>query len=89
MPRATSKPTDLLSINARREALRAELAALDQQAMAAELAAKDAGRPTLLAALQRVKIAALDKADAKTIASTIGSHGGAAVAEHLATLKPT
>ncbi len=86
MPRATPKPTDLSSIDARREALRAELAALDEQAKAAELAAKDIGRPILLAALDRVKIAALDKAHAKTIASAISVHGGAAVAAQLATL---
>lgn len=87
MPRATSKPIDLSSIEARREALRAELTALDEQAKAAELAARDAGRPTLLAALNRVKIAAIDKLDARAIAAAIGQHGGKAVAEHLAKLE--
>jgi hypothetical protein len=86
MPRVTSKPADLSSIDARREALRAELAALDEQAKAAELAAKDAGRPVLLAALDRIKISAMDKADARSIASAIGLHGGKVVAEHLSTL---
>ncbi|WP_267396441.1 MULTISPECIES: hypothetical protein [unclassified Sphingomonas] len=86
MPRATPKPTDLSSIDARREALRAELAALDEQAKAAELAAKDAGRPILLAALDRVKIATMDKTDARSIASAISLHGGQVVAQHLATL---
>jgi hypothetical protein len=86
MPRATAKPTDLSSIDARREALRAELAALDEQAKAAELAAKDAGRSVLLAALDRVKIATMDKTDARSIASAIGQHGGRVVAQHLATL---
>ncbi len=51
MPRASFKSIDLSSIEARREALQAELAALDEQAKAAELAARDAGRPVLLAAL--------------------------------------
>jgi len=87
MPRATSKPIDLSAIEARREALRAELAALDEQAKAAELAARDAGRPTLLAALDRVKIAAIDKSDARAIATAIGHHGGKAVARHLAKLE--
>jgi hypothetical protein len=86
MPRATAKPTDLSSIDARREALRAELAALDEQAKAAELAAKDAGRSVLLAALDRVKIATMDKTDARSIGSAIGQHGGRVVAQHLATL---
>jgi hypothetical protein len=38
---------DLAAIHARREALRSELAELDQRAKEAELAARDAGRPTL------------------------------------------
>jgi hypothetical protein len=70
----------------RKKALLAELAQLEEQAKAAEIAARDAGRPVLLSALERVKIAALDKAHAKTIASAIGTHGGAAVAEHLTAL---
>jgi len=86
MRRAASKPADLSSIEARREALRAELAALDEQAKSAELAARDAGRPVLLTALDRVKIAAMDKADARSIASAIGLHGGRVVAQHLAEL---
>jgi hypothetical protein len=59
--RTQSKPTDLAAIDARREALRAELAQLDEQARTAELAARDAGRPVLLSALDRVKIAAMSK----------------------------
>jgi len=86
MPRATAKPTDLSSIDARRDALRAELAALDEQAKAAELAARDAGRPILLAALDRVKIATMDKTDARSIAAAISLHDGQVVAQHLATL---
>ncbi len=86
MPRASSKPADLSSIEARREALKAELAALDEQAKAAELAARDAGRPVLLAALDRVKIGATDKTSARAIASAISLHGAEAVAQHLASL---
>lgn len=88
MPRASSKPTDLAAIEARREALRAELALLDEQAKAAELVARDAGRGPLLAALEKVKIGAMDRADAKTIANAIGDHGGKAVAERLASILP-
>ncbi|EZP56487.1 hypothetical protein [Sphingomonas sp. RIT328] len=82
-----SKADQLTAIKARREALAAELAALDERAKAAELAARDAGRPTLLAALERVKIAAIDKADARAIAAAIARHGGKAVAAHLALLE--
>ncbi|PZU05982.1 hypothetical protein [Sphingomonas sp.] len=87
MPRATPKPDDLDAIAARRAALVAELAAVDEKLKAAELAARDAGRPVLLAALEKVKIAGLDKTDARTIATAIGQHGGAVVAQHLASLR--
>ena len=87
MPRPSSKAIDLSTIEARREALRAELASLDEQAKVAELAARDAGRSVLLAALNRVKIPAMEKADAKAIASALTLHGGAAVAAHLASMQ--
>lgn len=82
-----TKANQLAAIQARREALEAELAALDERAKAAELAARDAGRPTLLAALGRVKIPAIDKADARLIAATIAKHGGKTVAAHLSLLE--
>ena len=87
MPRATTKPNDLETITARRAALIAELATVDEKLRAAELAARDAGRPTLLAALEKVKIATMDKNDAKGIATALGQHGGSAVARHLSSLK--
>jgi hypothetical protein len=40
----------------------------------------------LVADLERVKIAAMEKADAKAIASTIERRGGKAVADQLAAL---
>jgi hypothetical protein len=80
---------DLAAIHARREALRSELAELDQRAKEAELAARDAGRPTLTAALDKVRIPAMDKTDAKTIAAAIAQHGGKIVANHLATMPAT
>lgn len=81
------KATDLATIEARRAALKAELAELDDQTRAAEQAARDAGRPTLIAALDRIKVAALTKGEAKAIADAIALHGGRAVAEHLATYR--
>lgn len=88
MPRAR-KVADLAEIEARREALRAELAQLDDQARAAQQAARDAGRSTFLAALDRIKIGALSKGEARTIAEAIAQHGGRAVAERLASLMAT
>ena len=82
----TTKTAQLATIEARREALRAELAQLDEQARAAELAARDAGRPVLMAALERVKIGPIDKADARLIASAIADHGGKAIAAQLTSL---
>jgi hypothetical protein len=86
MPRSAAKPDDLASITARREALKAELAALDERAKALELASRDAGRPILIAALEKVKIAAMDKADAKAIAAALEQHGGKVLADHLRAL---
>ncbi len=86
MPRSASKPDDLATIEARREALKAELAVLDERAREMELAARDAGRPVLLAALERIKIGALDKSEARVIAAAIAKHGGKAVADQLGTL---
>lgn len=86
MPRTSVKTDDLAAISARREALLAELARVEEQARVAEEAARDAGRPVLLAALERVKIAALDKADARSIARAVATHGGRSVAQHLASL---
>jgi hypothetical protein len=82
----TKKVVELAAIEARREALRTELAQLDAQAKAVEQAARDAGRSTLLAALDRVKIAGLSKNEARTIANAIARHSGKIVAEHLTSL---
>jgi hypothetical protein len=86
MPRAATRADDLASIERRREALQAELTALDARAKAIETAAKDAGRPVLMAALKRIQVGAVDKADARAIASAIAVHGGSAVAKHMASL---
>ena len=86
MPRRSLKADDLATIEARREALRSELAELDERAKVVELAARDAGRHVLISALDRIKISAMGKDDAKGIASAIAHHGGKAVAAHLSTL---
>ncbi|QQV79398.1 hypothetical protein H5J25_20130 (plasmid) [Sphingomonas aliaeris] len=78
---------DLASIEARREVLRAELADLDTRAKAAEQAARDAGRSTLLEALDRVKIAAMSKHEARSIANAIGQYGGKVIAAQLSSLQ--
>jgi len=86
MARTASKPDDLAAITARREALLAELAQVEEQAKAAEEAARDAGRPVLLAAFERVKIGGMEKAEARAIATAVSRHGGKAVSQHLASL---
>ena len=87
MPRL-QKLADLDAIDARRAALRAELADLDDRAKAAEQAARDAGRSTLLGALDRVRIAELSKNDARSIAKASEQYGGKAVAAYLSTFQP-
>ncbi|MDR6710233.1 hypothetical protein J2X73_004638 [Novosphingobium sp. 1748] len=89
MRRRTNTGDDLATIEARRNALKAELAELDQRAKEAELAARDAGRPTLVAALDKVRIPAMGKAEAKAIATAIAQYGGDAVASHLASIAAT
>lgn len=89
MPRGSAKPVDLTAATAKRDALVAKLAAAEEEVRVAEEAARDAGRPVLQAALERVKIAAMDKDDAKAIATAIGTHGPKAVASHLASLQPS
>lgn len=87
MPRTSPRKSDLAAIQARRAALKAELDDLDRQAKEAEEAARDAGRSVLLAALDRVKIAAMDKADARAIAKVIAAHDASAIALRLAELE--
>lgn len=87
MPKPARKMSSLTAIENRRAALRSELAALDQQAREAEEAARDAGRDTLFAALGRVKISAMEKADARAIAKAIATHEAAEVAHKLAELE--
>lgn len=88
MARSSSKPADLATIKERRERLQAELAELDAQEKAAEAAARDAGRTILIAALDKIKIGAMDKAEAKIIATAIAKLGGKVVADQLSSDPP-
>lgn len=73
----------------RQERVRAEeaLASIIAREREAEARLLDAGRPVLLGALGKVKIADMGRPDAKVIAEAIARHGGAKVAEALAALK--
>jgi len=78
-----AKSPALESIKQERVKLEAALAAIVQREKEAEDALRDAGRPVLLAALERVKIPELDRLDARTIAAAIAKHGAAKVAAAL------
>lgn len=78
-----AKSPALQSIKQERVKLEAALAAIVQREKEAEDALRDAGRPVLLAALERVKIPELDRSDARSIAAAIAKHGAAKVAAAL------
>lgn len=81
-----AKSPDLDTIRQERAKLETMLAGVIQREKDAEAAQRDAGRPVLLAALERIKIGAMDRPDAKAIAGAIARHGGAKVAASLARL---
>lgn len=81
-----AKSPDLTSIRQERAKIEAMLAEIVQREKDAEAAARDAGRPMLLAALGRIKIGAMERSDAKAIAAAIDQHGGAKVATALTAL---
>ena len=66
---------DLATISAERARLQAELARLDEAEKAALETERDAGREVLLAALDKVKIARMDRGQAKAIAHAISALG--------------
>lgn len=86
MVRSTTKSDELATLKNRREEIEAELKVLTDREKELEIAARDAGRPTMIAALDRIKIAELGKDEAKVIATAIAKHGGKAVADHLSSL---
>lgn len=75
-----AKSGDLQSIRQERAKLETMLATVMQREKEAEEAQRDAGRPMLLAALDRIKIGAMERPQAKAIAAAIAKHGGAKVA---------
>ena len=66
---------DLATITAERARLQAELARLDEAERVALETERDAGREVLLAALVKVKIARMDRGQAKAIAQAISAFG--------------
>jgi hypothetical protein len=80
------KPADLDALRSERLKLEAQLEDVRKRERAAETLVRDAGRATLLAALDRVKIAAMDRTQASAIAEALATHGGAKVAVALASL---
>jgi len=79
-----AKPPALDAIKQERIKAEAALAAIVQREKEAEEALRDAGRPVLLAALERVKIPDMERTEARTIAAAIAKHGGAKVAAAIA-----
>lgn len=84
MARPKRAGNDLPSISAERARLEAQLAELAAREKEALEAARDAGRPVLLGALDKIKIGEMDRQDAKAIAAAIGRLGGAQAAKLLA-----
>jgi hypothetical protein len=74
------KPPALETIKQERIKAEAALAAIIQREKEAEEALRDAGRPVLLAALERVKVPDMDRTEARAIAAAIAKQGAAKVA---------
>jgi hypothetical protein len=74
-----AKSPALESIKQERIKAEAALAAILQREKEAEEALRDAGRPVLLAALERVKIPDMERTEARSIAAAIAKHGAAKV----------
>ena len=81
-----AKTPALDAIKQERIKAEAALAAIVQREKEAEEALRDAGRPVLIAALERVKIPEMDRTEARTIAAAIAKHGGAKVVGAIANL---
>lgn len=76
MARKAVSSDDLNDIQNQRAKLQEQLEALDKREKEARDALRDAGRPSLLAALDRVKIGSMDRNAAKAISRAISIHGG-------------
>lgn len=74
---------DLAIISAERARLQAELARLDEAEKVALEIERDAGREVLLAALDKVRIARMDRGQAKAIAQAISALGAEDIIQKL------
>ena len=77
MARARNTGGDLEAIASERAKLQQRMAELDVAERAAREAQRDAGRAVFLAALEKVKIGAMDRAQARDLAAAIGKHDAA------------
>ncbi|WCT79256.1 hypothetical protein [Novosphingobium humi] len=75
---------DLAGIAAEKAKLEAQLVALAEREKATREAALDAGRGFLLAALERVKIPAMNRVEAKALAAAITRLGASEALRRLA-----
>ncbi|MCW2339128.1 hypothetical protein M2337_003418 [Sphingobium sp. B2D3A] len=73
MARPKKIANSLEAIAAQRAELQERMAALDAAERAAREAAQDEGRDVLMKALERVKIPAMDRSNAKAIAKAIAT----------------
>lgn len=84
MARARKVEGDLSAIAAERARLEAKLSELNEAEKRAREAERDAGRAVFMAALEKTKIGAMSRSEAKAIAKAIETMGGTAVAQKLA-----
>lgn len=84
MARARKVEGDLSAIAAERARLEAKLSELNEAEKRAREAERDAGRAVFMAALEKIKIGAMSRSEAKAIAKAIETMGGTAVAQKLA-----
>lgn len=76
--------SDLAGIAAEKAKLEAQLAALAEREKVTREAALDAGRGFLLAALERVKIPAMDRVEARALATAVAGLGASEALRRLA-----
>jgi hypothetical protein len=79
---------DLDALLQERAALEQKLAGVSEKIKEAEVAQRDAGKPVVIAAINRVKIADMSRDDAKQIANALAKHGGATVASWIKAREP-
>lgn len=84
MARDRKVDINLAGIVAEKAKLEAQLASLAEREKAAREAVRDAGRGVLLAALERVKIPMMDRAEARSLAITIATLGATEALRRLA-----